>query len=345
MTTTSADVRDRIDAALDSFEAEYEVSVVLAVARGSHAWGLASPESDYDVGVVYAPDDLRTGFHLSAPRDTVGRTFDPDIEVRGWNATKFAKLLSQSNDGAVDALRSPIRYRERFDADALREYVEETYNPAALYHCYRGIAKSNYRKYLSRHLVDNEKQLYPIQERTADEYVVRSRVSGKRFSVPRRLVDSGESVRVSVELVESGPTAETAGASPEFVERTFRSTKTRRTVKRNLSVLAAVMNARYLLATGEAGEHELPHVDFSTFLAEQAPNVFDDELLALADELVERKRRGDNSDIGDRIGYETATLPEELDYETHARPGPANTRLDEFVDEMLAARRSRRGAE
>ncbi|WP_224268635.1 nucleotidyltransferase domain-containing protein [Haloprofundus salinisoli] len=337
MTTIPAEGRERIEAALRELEAEHDISVVLAVARGSHAWGLDSPESDYDVGVVYAPDDLRTGFHLSRPRDTVERTFGPDVELSGWDVTKFATLLSQSNDGAIDTLRSPIRYRERFDADALREYVEETYNPVGLYYCYRGIAKSNYRKYLSRHLTDSKKQLYPIVERTDTEYVVRSRRSGGQFSIPRHLVDSGDPARIPVEHVESKSTSEAERASSGFVERTVRSTKTRRTVKRNLAVLVAVMNARYLLATGEAGAHELPHVDFPTFLVDQAPSVFDDDLLALAEELVERKRRGDNGEIGDRIGYETATLPEKIDYETHTRPGPENAELDEFIDEMLAA--------
>ncbi|WP_224335139.1 nucleotidyltransferase domain-containing protein [Haloprofundus halobius] len=337
MTTISADARERIEAALRELETEHEISVVLAVARGSHAWGLDSPESDYDVGVVYAPNDLRTGFHLSAPRDTVERKFGSDIEVSGWNVTKFARLLSQSNDGAIDTLRSPIRYRERFDADALREYVEATYNPVELYYCYRGIAKSNYRKYLSWHLTDSEKQLYPIVERTADEYVVRSRESDGQFSIPRHLVDSGKPVRIPAEHVEPESTSEAAQPPHEFVERAVQSTKTRRTVKRNLAVLVAVMDARFLLATGEAGAHELPHVDFPTFLAEQAPSVFDDDVLALAEELVERKRRWDNGEIGDRIGYETATLPEAIDYETHTRPGPDEATLDEFIDEMLDA--------
>ncbi|QCJ46463.1 DNA polymerase beta superfamily protein [Haloprofundus sp. MHR1] len=337
MTTIPAEARERIEDALRELEAERDVSVVLAVARGSHAWGLDSPESDYDVGVVYAPRDLRTGFHLSKPRDTVERTFGADIELSGWGVTKFATLLSQSNDGAIDALRSPIRYRERFDADTLREYVEATFDPVSLYYCYRGIAKSNYRKYLSWHLVDSEKQLYPIVERTDEAYVVRSRGSDGEFTIPRHLVDSEEPARIPAEHVESKSASGAERPSHEFVERTVRSTKTRQTVKRNLAVLVAVMSARYLLATGEEGRHELPHVDVPTFLAEQAPDVFDDDLLALAEELVERKRRGDDGEIGDRIGPETATLPEKIDYETHARPGPDASKLDEFVDEMLDA--------
>ncbi|KTG08560.1 hypothetical protein AUR64_17955 [Haloprofundus marisrubri] len=343
MTTVPRDVRERIEDALRELEADHDISIVLAIARGSHAWGLDSPESDYDVGVVYAPRDLRTGFHLTAPRDTIERSVGSEIEISGWNVTKFAALLSQSNDGAIDTLRSPIRYRERFDADALREYVESTFDPVSLYYCYRGIAKSNYRKYLSSHLVDNEKQLYPIVERTDEAYVVGSRKSDGVFSIPRHFVDSDDPARIPtehtdhVEHAESVSTSKETQPSREFVERTVRSTKTRQTVKRNLAVLIAVMSARYLLATGEKGDHELPYVDFPTFLAEQAPAVFDGEWLTLAEELVERKRRGDDSVVGDRIGYERATLPETIDYEAHTRPGPEKAALDEFVDEMLAA--------
>jgi len=63
--------------------------------------------------------------------------------------------------GAIDLLRSPIRYRLAYDPADLTAYIERTYNPIDLYHTWRGIATSNYRKYVSHHLVRNDDETFP----------------------------------------------------------------------------------------------------------------------------------------------------------------------------------------
>jgi len=98
------------------------------------------------------------------------------------------------------------------------------------------------------------------------------------------------------------------------------------------------MCAKYLRVTGERGEHRLPHVDFPTFLEEQAPDVFEASLRETVGDLVEAKRAGDGGrEIGDRIGYEFAHRPGEIDPDVHAIRQPDRERLNEFVDVMLDA--------
>lgn len=303
MPAIPADVRETIDEHLAALEAEYGVSIPLAVARGSHAWGGASPESDYDVGFVYAPADLRQYAHLEGATETIVEDRG-EFEFQGLNVRKFAQLLADSNEGAIETLRSPIRYRAAYDPDDLAEYMARAYNPIDLYHDWRAVAASNYRKYLSDHLVRSDDEIFPILERTADGYVVET--------------DDGTTT-VAVD------------------DEQFAETQTKPTVKRNLTITRAAMSARYLKATGERGDHDLPAIDFETFLTEQAPAVFDAERIDRARDLLERKRRGEGgTHVGDRVGREFAHPPKRIDPDVHARDGPAPERLNAFVDELIA---------
>ena len=47
------DIEKNIQKSLDEIEKEYDVKILLAVESGSRAWGFASPDSDYDVRIVY----------------------------------------------------------------------------------------------------------------------------------------------------------------------------------------------------------------------------------------------------------------------------------------------------
>ncbi|QLG50219.1 nucleotidyltransferase domain-containing protein [Natrinema halophilum] len=304
MTVVPNHVRETVDDHLTELEREHDVVVALAVARGSRAWGAASPGSDYDVGFVYAPTDLRRYAHLERPPGTIVEDRG-EFEYQGWDVRTFAGLLADSNDGAIDLLRSPIRYRTAYDPTPLAEYVERTYNPIDLYHAWRGIATSNYRKYISHHLVRNDDEIFPILETDVDSYVIET--------------DDG--------------TATVAGDDERFAE-----TQTKPTVKRNLTILRAAMSARYLKATGDRGEHDLPVLAFDRFLREQAPTVFDAERIEAARALLERKQAGEGAvEIGDTVGREFAQPPREIDPAIHARDGPRTTQINEFIDEVLAA--------
>ncbi|MBZ6495017.1 nucleotidyltransferase domain-containing protein [Natrinema longum] len=304
MATVLPRIHETVDDHLRAIERTYDVAVAVAVARGSHAWGGASPDSDYDVGFVYAPTDLRRYAHLEGPPETIVEDRS-EFEYQGWDGRTFVRLLSESNESAIDLLRSPIRYRRAYDLTDLADYLERTYNPIDLYHTWRGIATSNYRKYISQHLVRTDDELFPIVDADDEAFVVET--------------DNGTMT------------------VPADDER-FTETQTKPTVKRNLTIYRAAMSAYYLEETGERGDHELPALEFERFLDEQAPTVFDPERIERARELLERKRRGEGGvPIGDAVGREFAHPPTPIDPEIHARAGPETERLDQYLDELLAA--------
>ncbi|MFB1063495.1 DNA polymerase beta superfamily protein [Natrinema sp. H-ect4] len=304
MTTVPTHVHETVDDHLTAIEREHDVTVALAVARGSHAWGAASPDSDYDVGFVFVPTDLRRYAHLEGAPETVIADRG-EFEYQGWDVRTFARLLADSNEGAIDLLRSPIRYRLAYDPADLTAYIERTYNPIDLYHTWRGIATSNYRKYVSHHLVRNDDETFPIIDTAGGEYTVET--------------DDG-TMTVSAD------------------DERFTETQTKPTVKRNLTICRAAMSAYYLEETGERGEHDLPALEFETFLREQAPAVFDADRIDRARELLERKRAGEgDAVIGDAVGLEFAHPPKAIDPAIHARDGPDTERLNGFIDEIIAA--------
>ena len=304
MTAVPEHVHETVADHLTAIEREHDVAVPLAVARGSHAWGGASSDSDYDVGFVFVSTDLRRYAHLERPPETIVEDRGT-FEYQGWDVRTFARLLADSNEGAIDLVRSPIRYRRTYEPDELAAYVERTYNPIDLYHTWRGIATSNYRKYISHHLVRSDDELFPILEGDGQTFVVET--------------DDG-TMTVSAD------------------DERFQETQTKPTVKRNLTIYRAAMAAYYLKATGERDTYDPPALAFETFLREQAPAVFDADRIACARELLERKRAGEgDATIGDAVGREFAHPPKRIDPDVHARDGPDPARLDGFVDDLIAA--------
>lgn len=312
MVSVPVRIHEAVDDLLRAIEREHDVAVALAAARGSRAWRGASPDSDYDVGFVYAPTDLRRYAHLAGVEDVIVEDRG-EFEFQGWDVRTFAGLLADSNEGAIDLLRSPIRYRTASDPDDLRDYVERTYNPIDLYHTWRGIASNNYRKYVSHHLVRSDDEIFPIVG-----------VNG---------VEDGNGAETEYVVETDDGTMTVAADDERFVE-----TQTKPTVKRNLTIYRAAMSARYLQETGERGAHDLPALDFEAFLCDQAPAVFDADRIDCARELLERKRRGEGAvAVGDVVGREFAYPPRDIDPAVHARKGPDPARLDEFIDELIAA--------
>lgn len=80
---------------LDALARERDVRVLFAVESGSRAWGLASPDSDYDVrAVIVRPEDA----YLSVSQPSEDMAFiEGDFDLSAWDLRKFLRLLRKSN--------------------------------------------------------------------------------------------------------------------------------------------------------------------------------------------------------------------------------------------------------
>ncbi|MBF0392262.1 MAG: nucleotidyltransferase domain-containing protein [Alphaproteobacteria bacterium] len=158
-----AAVRERIEAALDGIEREHDVQILLAVESGSRAWGFPSPDSDYDVRFIYLrPLDWYVS--LSPRRDVIELPIAGDLDIAGWDLRKAMGLLLKGNPALLEWLCSPIVYRARPEAAAIRGLAERGPHRHAARHHYLSLARSQHARWIAgRETVSLKKYFYCLR--------------------------------------------------------------------------------------------------------------------------------------------------------------------------------------
>ncbi|MBD0401699.1 nucleotidyltransferase domain-containing protein [Flammeovirga sp. EKP202] len=153
-------MRNRIIKYLDKLEEENNIKILLACETGSRAWGFASPDSDFDVRLIYVhKTDWYLG--LSEKRDFIDAFYqEKEIDICGWDLKKSLQLLAKSNASIFERIGSPYVYKEAegFRASFLK-LSEENYSKIASIHHYLGLA-NNAMKELREHEAYKLKKLF-----------------------------------------------------------------------------------------------------------------------------------------------------------------------------------------
>ena len=125
---------------ITALEMKHDVSVLFAVESGSRAWGLGSPDSDYDVRAVFVRRE-DAYLSVSVPNEDISLLED-EFDFAAWDLRKFLRLLRKSNATPGEWLQSPVRYRGSEDAFAkLETLCRRHFHPRATLNHYRGLAK------------------------------------------------------------------------------------------------------------------------------------------------------------------------------------------------------------
>ena len=147
---------------LYEIEKTQNVRILFAVESGSRAWGIASPDSDYDVRFIYVRpknDYLR----LDELRDVIELPIDDELDINGWDLKKALALLYRSNPTLFEWLSSPVIYlKTRFSEDFKELAADYFSKKKSLYH-YVSMAKGNYRGYLKGDIVKAKKYFYVLR--------------------------------------------------------------------------------------------------------------------------------------------------------------------------------------
>lgn len=123
-----------------------KITCLHAIESGSRAWGFASPDSDYDVRLLYCnkPDwylslfDGKDTFEF-IQNDLLSVPFD----IGGWDIKKALQLLYKSNAVIFEWLHSPIVYAQKTDLITHLQILSIDYfQPITVFHHYRGMAKN-----------------------------------------------------------------------------------------------------------------------------------------------------------------------------------------------------------
>lgn len=77
-------IEEVIQEKLREIELRENVKVLYAVESGSRAWGVASPDSDYDVRFIYVRNQ-KDYLRLDEVRDVIEWQLDEVLDINGWD--------------------------------------------------------------------------------------------------------------------------------------------------------------------------------------------------------------------------------------------------------------------
>lgn len=167
-----------IKAQLNHLEQEKNIKILLAVESGSRAWGCPSPDSDYDVRIIYIhPKDYY--LTIGERKDNINYFHGELLDINGWDIRKTLRLLSKSNATPFEWNQSPIVYQamEGFQAE-LQQLILDYFQPYHSLNHYKGIAINSFKSIQGNDTIKLKKLFYVIRPLLAAEWIV------KKASVP-----------------------------------------------------------------------------------------------------------------------------------------------------------------
>jgi len=134
-------MHDKIVAVLHELERQQDFKVIFAAESGSRAWGFASPDSDYDIRVIYVkPETWYWSLDTKRP-DTFNAMLPGELDVSAWELRKTLRLFAGCNPSLNEWLGSPIIYyaAPKF-ADEMRSLIPVYFNPVRTGHHYLALS-------------------------------------------------------------------------------------------------------------------------------------------------------------------------------------------------------------
>lgn len=129
------------------------------IESGSRLWGIASPDSDYDMRGFHLPSKAAY-YDYRKHRDLI-EVLDGDFDLVSYTVDKMFGLLAKSNPTTIEWLRAHIVYLNALpDFETFQREVLSMVDYRALYHHYRSIAYSQFKLMESGRLFTYKKAFY-----------------------------------------------------------------------------------------------------------------------------------------------------------------------------------------
>ena len=163
-------IEDLVGRKLKEIEERENIRVLHAAESGSRAWGIASPDSDYDVRFVYVrPMDFY--LKLQDKKDFIDWELNQVLDINGWDITKALQHFYKSNATLYEWGNSPIIYKTTPQWEKIMKLAEEYFSgKSAMYHYY-GTARKNYEAYLMEDMVKYKKYFYVLRPILACKWI------------------------------------------------------------------------------------------------------------------------------------------------------------------------------
>ena len=164
------EIRTEIEQKLAESEKKENVTVLYAVESGSRAWGVESPDSDYDVRFVYMrpkEDYLK----LEGMRDVIDWQLDDILDINGWDLRKTLIQFHKGNATLFEWCNSPVVYKTTVKWKLIHNTAVGYFSEKAALHHYYGTAQSTYCRYLQQEKVSYKKYIYALRPLLACKYI------------------------------------------------------------------------------------------------------------------------------------------------------------------------------
>lgn len=160
-----------IQTKLSEIAEQKNIKILYACETGSRAWGFPSPDSDYDVRIIYKHEPSWY-VSLSDKKDTI-EVMDGELDVTGWDVKKCLKLMWKSNGALLERLQSPIVYRSEPEIAALlKAYSERCFSPVATIYHYFGLAKNSFADVDGLPEIKLKKLFYALRATLACKWII-----------------------------------------------------------------------------------------------------------------------------------------------------------------------------
>lgn len=153
---------------LAQIEKDMGIKILYACETGSRAWGFPSPDSDYDIRIIYMHStDWYLG--LSEKKDSIDLMFENNIiDITGWDLRKCLRLLWKSNPALLERIQSPIIYQVDMDfLNEFRDIAKDCYSRIATIHHYLNMGKKHYAEIVDTHEYRLKKFFYTLRASVA----------------------------------------------------------------------------------------------------------------------------------------------------------------------------------
>lgn len=174
MTAVSSSIRELVLAKLAALEAELDIRVLMAIESGSRAWGIASPDSDFDVRFIFT-HSVERYLSVRQPQDTINLPIDEQLlDLSGWELRKALNLIAKSNASPMEWTQSPIVYRqEEGFVNALSALCEEYFQARSTAHHYLGLTNKTWKTALQAETFSIKKYFYALRPLFAAMWIVK----------------------------------------------------------------------------------------------------------------------------------------------------------------------------
>ena len=98
-------MKEKIKQYLKEIEQRKNIKILFACETGSRAWGFPSPDSDFDIRLIYRH---KKSWYLSLneKKDTIELMADNnELDLSGWDLKKSLTLLSKSNPPLLEKIQ------------------------------------------------------------------------------------------------------------------------------------------------------------------------------------------------------------------------------------------------